>query len=166
MQRFFLILLLISLFSCETPDENSQITDVERVVRKMNLALANHDHFQLLACYSDEMDWENSFGWTIRNKDTLNTYFKDWLFTRYPKLDSHRLSLKFNIKFISKQTAWVDVLQEINSEDMNSVVRTYRQTHLLIKRSDGWLIKKTRLWAPTPNDNPPIEFLSSPSFFE
>lgn len=166
MQRILITLILITLVSCKISDDNSQANEVERVVKKMNFSLANQQLDELLACYSNEMDWENSFGWTIRNKDTLGNYFRDWLFPKYPTLDSQRLNLKFKVKFVDTKIAWVDVVQKINSEDMNTVARTYRQTHLLVKERDSWLIKKTRFWIPIINENPPIEFISSPSFFK
>ena len=166
MQRFFFILFLIGCFSRNNSIGNERTTAVENVVKKMNFALADHNLEVLLESYSAEMDWENSFGWTIKNKGTLSIYFDDWLFKRYPKLGPQRLGLRFQTHFLTKETAWVDVLQQIKSENLDTVIRTYRQTHLLIKEGNDWLIKKTRLWAPTIHKDPPIEFISAPSFFE
>lgn len=166
MQRILFLGILLSLISCELPKENNQSAEVEEIVQKMNLALATHDLDELLTCYDEEMDWENSYGWTIRNRDTLGLYFAEWLFPQYPRLSSERLSLEYQVRFIDRETAWVDTLQEILSEDRQTVVRTYRQIHLLTKKGDSWLINKTRMWLPNALANPPIEFLSSPVFFD
>ncbi|WP_420400941.1 nuclear transport factor 2 family protein [Flagellimonas sp.] len=166
MRQFLIILTAICCFSCEVATHENQENKVVSVVKKMNSALATHDLGSLVACYSEDMDWENSFGWTIREKEMLKTYFGDWLFLRYPELDSARLRLKFEVDHIDNTTAWVDVLQEIYSEDLSMVVRRYRQSHLLINKNGNWLIKKSRLWLPIPNDDPPIAFLTSKSYFE
>ncbi|TMU55558.1 nuclear transport factor 2 family protein [Flagellimonas algicola] len=166
MKQFLIFLTAFCCFSCEHATNENQENKVVSVVKKMNKALATHDLDSLVACYSEDMDWENSFGWTIREKVMLKTYFGDWLFLRYPELDNARLRLKFKVDQINKTTAWVDVLQEIYSEDLSMVVRRYRQSHFLIHKNGTWLIKKSRLWFPTPNDDPPIAFLSSPSLFE
>ncbi len=166
MRLLIAIVILIACLSCEISKNDQQVNEVENLVSKMNSALANHQSDILLTCYSTEMNWENSFGWTIRNKEILSSYFEDWLFPRYPELEEDRLGLKYETEFIKKDVVWVDVLQEIRSEDLSTVVRTYRQTHLVVKKDGDWLIKKTRLWLPTQNSNPPVKFLSSHSYFD
>ncbi|MEM9981148.1 MAG: hypothetical protein AAF734_01550, partial [Bacteroidota bacterium] len=106
------------------------------------------------------------FGWTIRSQKVLKSYFKEWLFPKYPKLDTSRLEIISKVEFVNSKTAWVDVQQHIFSEDMKTIANTYRQTHLVVKSGNSWLIKKTRMWKPSSHDNPPRAFLSSESFFE
>lgn len=167
--KFYLIIfgftLIVGCSNRSNDVSGNQERKIKSVIIKMNNSLASHRLDQLLICYSKELDWENSFGWTIRGKANLNRYFKDQLFPKYPKLDTVRIKLNSAVEFINAKTAWIDVQQEIYSEDMKTIARTYRQTHLIIKSGDGWLIKKTRMWLPQPSDNPPSEFLSSHKYF-
>lgn len=164
MLRLFLILVLLSIFSCAGKKEEKQLKEVETVVENMNAALASHDLEELLHCYSDKLDWENSYGWTIKNKETLNKYFGQWLFPKYPELDLRRLNLKYKSEFLNTESALVDVSQQILSENKDTVLRTYRQMHILIKKGDKWFIEKSRMWAPTSHKDPPLEFLTCEGF--
>ena len=157
------------LVGCTLGPEDTRIAqtkEVTAVIEEINNAMASHQVEPLLRCYSTTFDWENSFGWTIRDKKTLQRYFKDWLFPQYPTLNPHRFKIKTSVDIIDPKTAWVDVLQEIYAVDQQTVVRTYRQTHLLQKNSAAWLIKKSRLWAPMTHNQPPVTFLSSARFFD
>ena len=145
--------------------ERNDTTEVLAVVEKMNKSLTHHDLEELLTCYAQELDWENSFGWSIRDKEKLGAYFGEWLFARYPKMNPKQLKLDVKADRLNSELAWAEVVQYIYTEQLDSIVRTYRQTHLLIQEDDRWKIQKTRMWAPTKYQNAPDEFITSRSIF-
>ncbi|MEL6275375.1 MAG: hypothetical protein AAFU03_09765, partial [Bacteroidota bacterium] len=131
----------------------------------MNTALVDQKTDQILACYADEMDWENSFGWTIKDKNTLSKYFKDWLFVKYPGSNSQYPDFQCRVELLREDLAWVEVMQGVYATDSDSIVRSFRQTHLVLQQDEKWLIKKTRMWAPNKSNNPPVDYITSDTYF-
>ena len=112
----------------------------------MNSAWDQQDLQTCLAFFTNDIDFENSFGWTVRDRDELGG-FLEWLFARYPKTDgknSTEPKSTSEVDFLGPEIALVDSVKVIQPSAEGSSQRAFRTTYILKNEEGSWLIWKMR----------------------
>lgn len=130
-------------------------------IKNLNKGLSDRNTNVIHTSFSDNFEWENSYGWTIRSKEQLVKFFDVWMFKQYPKSTS-KPQVKYKISKLSESSSWVDTLQRHHLGD--NVIHI-RQAHLLVKESNQWKISKTRIWRLRNSDNPPTDYVKELDLF-
>ena len=130
-------------------------------IKQLNKGLSERDTSVIYTSFSDEFEWENSYGWTIRSKEKLAKFFDEWMFKQFPK-SSTAPDIKYKITQISDDSSWVDTVQRIQ---LGNNVLHIRQVHLVVKASNRWTIAKTRIWRMRHSDSPPKNYVKELDVF-
>lgn len=157
-----IVLVFYAIHFCVHADSSDSILTP---IKNLNQGLADRETSVIHTSFSDEFEWENSYGWTIRSKEKLVKFFDEWMFKRYPKSSNSSTSpqVKYKITRLSDTSSWVDTFQLVHFGD--NVVHI-RQAHLVVKESNQWKISKTRIWRLRHSDNPPTDYVKELDLFE
>ncbi len=122
--------------------------EVLAVVEGMDTAWSDQDVEQCLTYFSADIDFENSFGWSVQGRENLGR-FLEWLFARYPKPDSTVESdnrTASAVQLLTPTLALVDSAQNVTPPGADAAPRIFRTTHIVKYENDAWQIWRTRIW--------------------
>ena len=129
---------------------DSTTDQVLQVVSDLDSAWTEQDVTRCLANFTDDADFENSFGWTIQGRESIRG-FLEWLFARYPRSEQdEQAEVRFQstVQILSDRLALVDAIRETVPETADEAVRSNRTLYLLRKDDDRWRIWQMRIWEP------------------
>ena len=129
------------------------------VIADLESAWVEQDVPRCLEAFAEDADFENSFGWTTRGRESIRE-FLEWLFARYPKSpDAPQTNVRsqFDVQLLSDRLVLVDAIRETVADTSDLPLRTNRSLYLLKKDGDRWRIWQMRVWEPkraaaTPTD--------------
>jgi uncharacterized protein (TIGR02246 family) len=143
----------------------SRHDEVLQVVKEMNAAWADQDLSRCLSYFSEDTDFENSYGWFIRGREPMGQFLQ-WLFEQYPKRDSVNERTSSTAEFLTPELAVVEAVRMIPATNSELPTRTFRATHHLRREDGTWLIWKTRIWELRLSRSTPLESVAPSRFPE
>jgi uncharacterized protein (TIGR02246 family) len=160
--KFNVLILMLSLIAYIPTSFASAITAEEqvlKVVNEMNSAWLEQDLSRCISYFTLDTQFENSYGWSIANRESLKHFLQGFLFAKYPKIEQKYVHTGSTVEFLTADIALVEEAKRIDSQDSQSPPRWVR-TNFLLKQIDGqWLIWKTHSWTPKSHDAPPTDFV-------
>lgn len=148
--------------------EANEGQEILQVVAGMDEAWNEQQLETCLSYFAQDIDFENSFGWSIRDRVSLER-FLEWLFARYPKQAGdagNEVTTKSSLAMLSIDLAMVDSIKTIGRHDGESPQRSIRSTHILRQDAGKWLVWKTRIWEVRSSDAAPIDLVAPSRFSE
>ena len=143
--------LLLALSFTVAPSASALAEDandsVLRTVEEMNAAWMDQDLDLCLSYFTDDTDFENSFGWTVRGREKMGAFLA-WLFDRYPKDDRVEIRQSFTVDRLEGEIAWVEGGRRVVPPGDDPPDLRYRLSYLLVKEGENWRIATTRTWQP------------------
>lgn len=119
--------------------------EVRRVISAMSNACTEQMVDVCMEYYTEDTDFENSFGWTVTGRKALRSFMGDYLFKRYPKSTAKQED-ELSVELLSPVIAQVELARSITPEGGDP--RIYRFSYLLKLEDGNWRIWKTRIWQP------------------
>ena len=162
----WVFVLLLPLGAAIAGEEQDQVL---QVVADMNAAWDDQDAAATLTYFAEDVDFENSFGWTVRDRDSMGR-FLEWLFARYPKPEGEAPPVESktaaSAEILGAGVALVDSVRIIGPATDERPARSIRTTHVLQREDGRWLISKTRIWDQRPSSVTPTELVAPSRFNE
>ena len=145
---------------------DSTTDQVLQVISDLDSAWAEQNVPRCLASFTDDADFENSFGWTVRGRESIGR-FLEWLFARYPKSEDgvpSNVRSRFEVQTLSDRLVLVDAIREPVDESADQAMRPNRTLYLLRKDQDRWKIWQMRIWEPRRAATAPADVVASGRF--
>ncbi len=168
MVKKYKALFALALISCGlagSSEFDGRHDEVLQVVEDMNVAWANQDLSRCLSYFSEDFDFENGYGWSIRGREAMGRFLQ-WLFEKLPKQDSVNVRTSSAAEFLAPDLALVETARRIPATNSESPGRTFRATHHLRREDGTWLIWKTRIWELRSSRSTPVEVVAPSRFPE
>lgn len=125
----------------------------------MNSAWLEQDLPQCISYFSIDTSFENSYGWSISSRKSLEHFLQGFIFAKFPKIEKKYVHASSTVEFLAPDIALVEEAKRIDLQDSNYKA-IFVRTNFILKQVEGkWLIWKTRSWTPKPHNDPPKEFV-------
>ena len=92
---------------------------VLKVVDKMNSAWLEQDLAQCISYFSIDTNFENSYGWSISSRKSLEHFLQGFLFSKYPKIEQKYVHTSSTVEFLAPEIALVEEAKRIDLQDSN-----------------------------------------------
>ena len=157
----FLILAILFSTTNSYAQEANDPAAVMQTVDAMNAAWKDQDVETCVSFFTDDIDFENSFGWTIRERGSM-ARFLEWLFKRYPNdADGGPIVLESSstVQNLASGVALVEALQVMSTGE-EEAARSIRSSYILKRQDGNWLIWKMRTWEQQSSDAAPKDIVA------
>ena len=136
-----------------------------QVVEKMDAAWANQDLALCLSYYSEDTDFENGYGWSIRGRKAMGE-FLFWIFEQFRKQDLVNVRTLSVAEFLTPDLVVVEKANRIPAINDEFPARSYRATYHLRRDNGTWLIWRTRVWELRSARSAPLDSVAPSRFPE
>ena len=161
------LILALALLLCWPSHAADPRDEIKQVVTDMNAAWMDQDVSKCLSYFTQDADFENSFGWSFRDRNAFGRFLQ-WLFDRYPNDESApapQFHESYAVEMLTETLAMVESIRSVESQDAAAPARHSRAMYLVRKEAGAWLIWKTRIWEPKSSNALPDELIG-PNRFE
>ena len=139
--------------------------EILQVIEEMDAAWADQDLRLCLSYFSEDTDFENGYGWSIRGREAMGE-FLSWLFKQFPKQDLDSVQISSVAEVLTPDLVMVERAKRIPATNNELPARTYRATYHLRRENGTWMIWKTRIWELRSRLSTPLDSVAPSRFPE